>query len=201
MVTSKKRTPLRSNRYIDHDYGDDLIEGGLGFWTARPLGSENTTHPWRPDFASQCHRVVKYLCCAYLSNFYFTGSCPIWWKKKVWYFPIPDAKANIDSSLWSSGGQSLTITLLAMKTFRNSYDFSTFKLRKHHLLFVCICFFLPYLKGFRLPPSDWRFLPSSGNIRKWHRSNCHDPSPPTKAHPWRLVAGPRGWCNGKKNDI
>ena len=92
-VTSKKRTPLRSTRYIDHDYGDDLIAVSQG-------------------------RQISLLCL--FVQFLFHRFLPHLMKKKVWYFPIPDANANIDSSLWSSGGQSLAITLLVVKTFRNS---------------------------------------------------------------------------------
>lgn len=41
-------------------------------------------NPWGPDESlPNMYRVFdKYLCCSYLSNFYFTGSCPIWWKKR-----------------------------------------------------------------------------------------------------------------------
>ena len=69
-VTSKKRTPLRSNRYIDHDYGDDLI--GKGFLNpARPLGSENTTKI-PGDLTNRFP-----ICTGFLTNIFAVLICPI----------------------------------------------------------------------------------------------------------------------------
>lgn len=76
-------------------------------------------NPWGPDESlPNMYRVFdKYLCCSYLSNFCFTGSCPIWWKKGM---ILSNSGCKCKHWFIISGGQSLTITLLAVKTFRNS---------------------------------------------------------------------------------